>query len=213
MLVLNPESRWPIRKILKEMALVLSQSRKQGRATDYCCVGKPWPTSIPPGFPPVWTEDDAQRHQTIWHTQLATKSHLTRTKLSGTRLIENINTPTKAIHSTRQLEQFGKSFFNDFGAPGAVNIRLIRNIVAVTGSGHAHQANKTTSPQIVTEGETSGRRFSARLQSSRGTTSEGRRSTADSQGPNGDASSLQRKKRRVQSVEESETPLMKKRRL
>lgn len=211
MLVLDPESRSPIVEILKDMAVVLSQSRQQGCASVYCCAGIPWPTSIPPEFPPVWNEYEAQRRQTTWDTQLATKSYLTQSHLGGPGLTDNINTPTKVIHSTQQLDQFGKSFFNNIGAPGAVNIRLIRHIVPVTGPRHVSQSNNKMRLESGKEGETSGRGNSARSRPSSGTTSEGRRSTADSQRSSNDNSSIQRKRRRAQSVEEPETPLTKKR--
>lgn len=213
MLVLEPDSRWQIKKILEERANVLAGSRQQGRASDYCCVGIPWPTSIPPDFPPVWNEDEAQGRQTIWNTQLATKSYLDETYLSDSGLTKNIHTPTKVVHSRQQLEQFGKSFFRNSGAPGAVNIRLIRHIFAVTGSRHALRSNNTMNFQSVMEGETSGRRDSARSRPSSGTTSEGRRRTADSRTPVDDESSSRRKRRRSHSVEESETTVTRVRRL
>lgn len=208
MLVLEPESRWPVKTIVKSMADVLFCSGKQGRASDYCAIGIPWPTSIPHDFPPVWKEGEAQHRQEIWNSQLATKSYFSPTYLSGPGLTANINTLTKVIRSKQQLEQFGKSFFDNSGAPGVVNIRLIRRILAVTSSLHALRYNDPTSPQSVMEGETA----SARSRPGSGTISDGRRATADSQTPIDDESSFRKKRRRTHSVDESETMLTKKRR-
>lgn len=121
MLVQRPEIRWPIQKVLGRLATILSQSRLQDMATDYCNVGRPREASVDQ-FPPLWDEDEyCQRRRPHSESQTSTLSEMNSNAFSnGCAKPRDRNFPADAIGSKHDLGQI-ESIFADqimpFGPP------------------------------------------------------------------------------------------------
>lgn len=121
MLVHRPEIRWPIQKVLGKLATIVSQSRLQDEATDYCNVGRPREASVDQ-FPPLWDEDEyCQRRRPHSESQTSTQSEMTSNALAnGCAKPRDREFPADAVGSKHDLGQIENIFADEimpFGPP------------------------------------------------------------------------------------------------
>lgn len=116
-----PKTRWPIQKVLERLATIISQSRLQDEATDYCNVGRPREASADQ-FPPLWDEDEyCQRRRPHSESQTSAQSEMTSNAFSnGCAKLRDIEFPADVIGSKHDLGQIENIFADEmmpFGPP------------------------------------------------------------------------------------------------
>lgn len=128
MLVHKPEIRWPIQKVLGKLATILSQSRVQDEATEYCNVGKPREASVDQ-FPPLWDEDEyCRRRRPHSESQTSTQSEPNSDAFSnGCAKPRDRDFPADIIGSKHDLGQIENIFADEimpFGPPRPEHTRI-----------------------------------------------------------------------------------------
>lgn len=134
MLVHRPEIRWPIQKVLGRLVTILSQSRIQDEATDYCNVGRPREASVDQ-FPPLWDEDEyCQRRRPHSESQTSTQSEMNSNAVSnGCAKPRDRVFPADAIGSKHDLGQIENIFADQIMPFGPPRPEHTRTTNAATG--------------------------------------------------------------------------------